>query len=131
MPSKPDANIPVVGDMAIVPGMFAKAILAHPEKTLGRYCFVASETLTWRKMLEIWGEVMGRKTAYVETTVEGATALFGPVGEELALQMKWGEEVAGWGSVVPSGKLLTREELGLGEEHGFRASVEKLKAFWQ
>lgn len=117
--------------MAIVPGLFAKAILAQREKSLGKYCFVATEMLSFGKMLEIWGEVLGRKTAYIETTVEGEKALFGPPGEELALQMKMGEMVTDWSSFAPKELWLTKEELGIGGEHGFRPTVEKMKAFWQ
>lgn len=131
MPTRPNATIGITGDMETIPGQWTSAILAQPQKTLGKYVLVAAEFITFGEMLKVWGEVMGRKTAYVETTTESITELWGPAGEEMALQFKWGEEVD-WSEGFGVGHLMvSKEELGIKDCVGFRATIEKLKPFWQ
>jgi hypothetical protein len=129
MPTKPDSMIAVTGDMDTIPGQFAAAILRHPEKSKGKTIFVAAEFLSFGDMLKIWGEALGRRTVYVETTVESFTNLWGPAGEEMALQFKWGEEMD-WSSDLGGGQFVTKEELGIENCVGFRSTIEKLKHFW-
>jgi hypothetical protein len=114
--------------MAVAPGIWVRAILERPEKSLGKYTTVATDLLSFGKMLEIWGEVMGKRTAYLECTPESWANAFGEAGVELAAQFQWGEALEEWGKLVPDEEYVNKEELGIGDEvPGFTKAIEALK----
>ncbi|KAK0203280.1 putative hscarg dehydrogenase [Desarmillaria ectypa] len=116
LPCKPSASGPMMGQTDANVGVFVSAILAKPEITLPSKIVLGSvEVLTMGKILELWGEVNGVKTVFVEKDAEEYAASFfaGPVfGKELALNMKFFEfGLEGW---AKSGeKIFTKEDLGI------------------
>lgn len=126
MPTPATATIPVSGDIRVTPGLYARQIIAHPEKTKGRYVDVSPEVLTFGKMLEIYGEVTGRQTVYLEITPESFEQVWGPAGKEMADQFTYGEQFKeGWGA--PNS--VSKEELGIKDDEwpGMKQTLESLK----
>jgi len=120
MPSAPHATVPVLGDMNTVPGLFVRACIEHPEKSLGKYVYVATYYLSFPEMLKVWGEVLGRKTVYVEVSTESMKNLYGEGGLETALQCRLGETIL---AITSKEGLGTAEELGLQDLIRFRARL--------
>ncbi|KAK0457224.1 putative hscarg dehydrogenase [Desarmillaria tabescens] len=116
LPCTPKATAPMMGLTDANVGVFVGAILAKPEITLPAKIVLGSvEVLTMGKVLELWGEVNGVETVFVQKDPEEYAASFfaGPVfGKELALNMKFFEQdLEGWSK---SGeKILTKEDLGI------------------
>ncbi|KAJ4287573.1 hypothetical protein N0V90_012276 [Kalmusia sp. IMI 367209] len=126
VPTPPDAVIPVSGDINITPGIWTRQIVANPDKTKGKYVDIAPETLSFGKMLEIYGEVTGRQTAYLQVSVKDFENVWGVGGKELADQLVFGEQFkSGWGSV----NSVSKEDLGIKDDEwpGFRQTLEGLK----
>lgn len=100
--------------------------MLRPELTKGKYVDIAPETLSFGKMLEIYGEVTGRQTAYIQSSVEDYVSLWGIPGKELADQLVFGEQFKdGWGS----SESISKEDLGIKDDEwpGFKQTLEGLK----
>ncbi|KAK0482758.1 putative hscarg dehydrogenase [Armillaria novae-zelandiae] len=116
MPCKPSATAPMMGLTNANVGVFVSAILAKPEITLpSKFVLGSVETLTMGKVLELWGEVNGVETVFVQKDLEEYEASFpaGPVfGKELGLNMKFFEfGMGGWAK--RGEEILTKEDLGI------------------
>ncbi|KAK0457216.1 putative hscarg dehydrogenase [Desarmillaria tabescens] len=116
LPCTPKATGPMMGLTDANVGVFVSAILAKPEITLPAKIVLGSvEVLTMGKVLELWGEVNGVETVFVQKDPEEYAASFfaGPVfGKELVLNIEFFEQgLEGWSK---SGeKILTKEDLGI------------------
>ncbi|KAF2751405.1 NAD(P)-binding protein [Sporormia fimetaria CBS 119925] len=126
MPSKPDAKVLNSGDMTINPGIWVRQVLATGEKAFGKYANVALEKMTFQEMMDVWSEVTGKKGVYMETTIDAWTKLWGPAGNELGLQFKFGEMCDPW---EETDEFISPEELGIDKNEvvGFRGTIEGLK----
>src|SRR5436305_1724394 len=82
--------------MTVNPGIWVRPVLANGSKTYGKYANVALEKWTFRQMVEVWGEVLGRKAVFVPTTAETWTQMWGELGTEMALQFRFGEICDPW-----------------------------------
>ncbi|KAK0497604.1 putative hscarg dehydrogenase [Armillaria luteobubalina] len=116
LPCKSSAAAPMMGLTSANVGVFVSAILAKPEITLpSKYVLGSVETLTMGQVLELWGEVNGVDTVYVQKGLEDYEASFpaGPVfGKELGLNMKFFEfGMDGWAKKGEG--ILTKEDLGI------------------
>jgi len=90
---------------------------------LGKYVYVATYYLSFPEMLKVWGEVLGRKTVYVEVSTESMKNLYGEGGLETALQCRLGETILDWFAITSKEGLGTAEELGLQDLIRFRARL--------
>ncbi|KAK1830949.1 NAD(P)-binding protein [Podospora conica] len=126
MPTKPDATILLAGDLTTTPGVWVRQVLATGHKAYGKYANVALEKWSFQQMLDVWSEITGRKAVFVETTKESWTKMWGPLGEELAQQFKFGEICDPW---EETDEFISPAELGIREDEviGFRGALEKLK----
>ena len=125
MASDPSAIIPVAGDLSVNPGIWVRQILAAGPSTFGRFTTCALEALSFGQMLDMWSEVTGKPAVYVRCGIEEWTALWGAVGNEIALQFAFGEAVVPW---ELTDEFITPAELGIDEAEvvGFRATIEGL-----
>ncbi|KAF2183958.1 NAD(P)-binding protein [Zopfia rhizophila CBS 207.26] len=126
LPTPSTAKIPVSGDMTVTPGIWVRQILANPSKSLGKYADVAPEILTFGEMMEMWSEVTGRQGIFVECSQEDFEKIWGPAGNEMAMQFKFGELLDDWHEGYD---FVGMEELEIKAEEvpGFRKAIEGLK----
>jgi hypothetical protein len=127
MPTKGDAKILLSGDMSINPGIWVRQVLANRDKAYGKYVNVALEKWTFQEMVDVWSEITGKKCIFAEISSEAVTKLYGPMGNELALQFKFGEACDPWEVTKDH---ISPEELSIdrNEVVGFRGTIEGLKA---
>lgn len=116
LPCSPNAATPMVGLTAANVGVFVAGILAKPEITLpSKYVLGSVEDLTLGRTLQIWGEVTGGQTVFVQKTLDDFVASFpgGPVfGKEVGLNMQFCDAgIKGWTKGRES--ILSREDLGI------------------
>ncbi|KAF2471148.1 NAD(P)-binding protein [Lindgomyces ingoldianus] len=126
LPTPAESTIPVSGDMIVTPGIWVRQILALPEKTLGKYSIVAPEILSFGEMMKIWSEVTGRPGVYVQCSKEAYEEIWGLPGNEMAMQLKFGEEITDW---MANFDWVNMEELGIKKEEvpGCKMALEGLK----
>lgn len=119
--------MPVAGDVNVNVGVFVAAILAKPEISLpAKTAFVQSEGIPCKQALEIWSEVTGKPSVYVEVSPETYDALWPSWGGEMAKQLKWGETVKNWGSLREG--VLMGSDLGIeGQLVGLKGCLQNLK----
>ncbi|KAJ4370739.1 hypothetical protein N0V83_005260 [Neocucurbitaria cava] len=131
LPTNPNVKVLLSGDMSVNPGIWVRQVLAARDKAYGKYANVALEKWTFQEMVDVWAEITGKKCVFTEISIEAATKLYGSVGNELALQFKFGEACDPWEDTEEH---ISPEELGIdGEEVvGFRGTIEGLKkaGFW-
>jgi hypothetical protein len=112
--------------MTVNPGIWVRQVLATGVKAYGKYSNVALEKWTFQQMIDEWSAITGKKGVFIETTGEAWTKLWGPAGNELALQFKFGELCDPWEETVDH---ISPEDLGIdrNEVVGFKGTIEGLK----
>lgn len=112
--------------MTVNPGIWVRQALAGGSKAYGKYANVALEKWTFQEMIDVWSEITGKKGVFVETTIDAWTKLWGPAGNELGLQFKFGELCDPW---EENEDFISPKELGIDEKEvvGFRGTIEGLK----
>lgn len=127
IPSRPDAKVLLSGDMTVTPGLWTRQVLAKGPAAFGKYANVALEKWTFKEMNKVWGEVTGKRSVYIPCAAESWTTLWGPTGNELALQFKFGEMCDPWEE--KDGLFLGPADLGIDSKDvpGFRQTMEGLK----
>lgn len=78
------SSVPIVlsGDTRHNVGLFVKAILQQPEKTLpGRFVLVATDTMTAGEVLNLWATAQGKEAEYVTVDKETYQRLWPMWGE--------------------------------------------------
>ena len=126
LPTPASTMIAVSGDIRVTPGVWTRQIIAKPELTKGKYTSIGPETLSYGKMLEIYGEVTGRQTAFIQISVEDCVKLWGVAGKELADQLAFNECCPrAW----ESPDYISKEELGIKDDEwpGLKETLESLK----
>lgn len=127
-PSPSSALLPISGDISTNVGVFVSAILAHPEVSLpARYVTVKTETLSFDEILKVWSKVTGKEAVYVEIAFEAFNRLWGPYGEEMGRQFKFGAEFGDWDALEPD--VIKMEDLGIerSELKGLEETLKVLK----
>ena len=116
----------VSGDIRITPGIWTRQIIAKPEITKGKHTSIAPETLSYGKMLEIYGEVTGRQTAFIQISVEDCVKLWGIAGKELADQLAFNENCP---TAWESPDFISKEQLGIKDDEwpGLRETLESFQ----
>lgn len=128
-PSAASALLPVSGNLSVNLGVFAVAALTHPDKTRGRYINVRSEILTFEDILQVWSEVAGKQAVYVPISKQQFEKVWGPAGEEMALQYEFGESHGDWESMRKD-QVCQPEEMGITQDQlvDLRGHLTSLKA---
>lgn len=117
--------IPSAGDVSINAGVFTKAILEQPEKTLGKYAAVVTDTPTHDEVLNYWTAATGKAAAFLEVKGSDWCKAFGAPGEELYGNLKAFEENPRW--AFDNDPLLGKD-LGIEKDVvGTKACLERLK----
>ncbi len=125
MPVSRQTVLPSAGDTSINVGVFAKAILEQPDKTLGKYAAVVADTPTHDEMLDYWMAATGKKAAFMQVDSGDWCKAFGEPGEELYLNLKAFEENPRW--AFDNSPLLGKD-LGIEKDLvGSKACLESLK----
>jgi hypothetical protein len=112
--------------MTVSTGIWVRQILANASNTKGKYAHVCTEFLSFGEMLEIWSTVTGKSAVFVECSAEEYEELWGVAGKEIAQQMKYGETVTDWDANAVGG-FVSKKDLGITEDIGFKTSLESLK----
>jgi hypothetical protein len=126
MPARHSTPILSIGDVRTNLGIFTNSILAQPSLTQRRYVVAHTETSTAKGLLETWGEVTQRQTAFVQTNdLEEYDNVWPRWGKEMGVMMQfWNEyKEKSWSGH----ELLTTKELGL-EAVNFVGIEETYKA---
>lgn len=128
-PSKPDALLPISGDVGANVGVYALAALEHPEKARGKYIYVRTDRLTFTDILKVWSEVCEKEAGYVPISAEAFESLWGPAGREMAMQYASGELWEDWDTLKPEA-VCKPEELGIkpGDLVDLKGNLTSLKA---
>ena len=125
MPVSREAVVPSGGDVSINVGIFVKAILEQPEKTLGRYAAVVVDTPTHDELLATWAAVTGKRAAFLQVNGSDWVKAFGQAGEEFYVNKKAFEENPKW--AFENDPLLGKD-LGIEKDLvGLKACFETLK----
>ena len=117
--------------MSVNPGIWVRQILATGDVAYGKYANVALERWTFQEMVNVWSEITGKKCVFTEITMEAVTKLYGPLGNELALQFRFGEACDPWKVTEDH---ISPEDLDIDPDEvvGFRGTIEGLNktGFW-
>ena len=127
-PSRGSALLPSAGDISVNIGVFVEAILTRPEVSLpGRYAWVKTESLTFEEILKVWSRVTGKEAEYIDVPFETYVKLWGPAGEEMGTQYKFGEDHGDWADFKAD--LLTTQQLGIRDDQlvGIEDYLGKIK----
>jgi hypothetical protein len=121
------ASVPIlsIGDARTNIGIFVKAILEQPRKTLpGKFVLAYAEETTAGDMLQTWARAQGKAAQYVQVDRDTFNALWPGWSEEMGIMMEfwdWAQEKSWSGEDM----ILTKEDLGVsglvGVEEAFRA----------
>ena len=109
------ANVPmkVIGDPRVNVGLFVKAILEQPEKTLpGRTVLAATDDMTAGELLSTWAKVHGKEARFVQINNETYNNLW-PMWGELMHKTHSFWELAGEKTFSGEDVILTKDDLNL------------------
>jgi hypothetical protein len=125
MPVSRRTLIPSAGDTSINVGVFTKPILEQPEKTLGKYAAVVTDTPTYSEVLDYWTAATGKRAAFLQVNSDDWCKAFGEPGEEMYLNLKAFKENLKWAF---DNNPLSGKDLGIEKDLvGTKACLEILK----
>lgn len=111
-PSKPNALLPVAGDVDHNTGVMVEGILNAGPKAYGKIAIEITEYMTFTDMAKLWEKATGKHASFLEVTDEEYRREWGVAGEELAAQLRWSEAYPYWDKIVP-GEVISLDELGV------------------
>ncbi|OCT52497.1 NmrA-like family domain-containing protein 1 [Cladophialophora carrionii] len=128
-PAHPSTPIKAIGDPLVNIGIFAHAILTHPELTLrpvGRFVLAHSEDTTAGKLLSDWSEVTGKPSKYVVTSLDDFANVWPGFGLEMGIMMAMWDELrddswSGEEGVLPGKDLGIKPEVLTDVKDAYRA----------
>lgn len=112
-------------------GVFVRAIITHPEKSLpGKVVPVAIGYLTYPELLTTWQQATGKKATYVHCTAEEFQGLYPATGLELALQYEFLKNVGTLSVVDPD--VVEASDLGVQQDQlvGVSDTLRELSSSW-
>ncbi|KAK4102575.1 NAD(P)-binding protein [Parathielavia hyrcaniae] len=121
----PHAKVLLSGDMTVNPGIWVRQALAAGPAAFGRYANVALEKWTFQQMMDKWSEITGKRGTLVQVSEEVWTKLWGPAGQELAWQFRFGQLCDPW---AVRDDFISPEELGINPKEvvGFEDTIRGL-----
>ncbi len=128
LPTPPSVPVKTIGDARKNVGVFVKAILSNPDKTLpGKFVLAYVEETTAGAMLQTWGKAQDKQIQYVQVDEKTFNAIWPKWAEELGIMMQFWED-AGDMSWTGEEGILTKEDLGIKEPlQGLEQSFAVLK----
>ncbi|KAI8238732.1 Sugar transporter [Colletotrichum sp. SAR 10_99] len=128
LPCSPGTGVQTSGDMTVTPGIWVRQILARSEKCMGKYASVQTEWCTYSDMAKAWGEVTGKRAAFVSCSEEDYVGLWGANGAEFLLQLRFNASDEDWLAGLGD-MFVTATELGVDEFEigGFKHALEVIK----
>ncbi|KAL4929906.1 uncharacterized protein BDV17DRAFT_290261 [Aspergillus undulatus] len=115
LPCSSSAVIPMVGAVTPNVGLIVDAIFRQREKSRGKYVLGVAEHLTAKEWALALSKVSGKDVVFLETSLGAYEELWGAVGTEIGLMMKYIEELGRqcFTAGVDSDMLLTPADLGV------------------
>ncbi|KAF4968342.1 hypothetical protein FSARC_4288 [Fusarium sarcochroum] len=113
VPAPPSTPLGLIGDARTNVGLFVRAILDQPEKTLpGKFVLGAADSMTVGELLSLWASIKGKEAEYV--TVDKATynRLWPAWGEVMGANFAY-FDLVGDKSYSCEEEVLTRHDLGV------------------
>ncbi|KAK5120686.1 hypothetical protein LTR85_006044 [Meristemomyces frigidus] len=110
------ASVPweLAGDASVNVGLFVKAILDQPQKTLpGKFVLAASETMTAGEVVEAWAAAQGKKGLLLQVTKETYYKLWSVGAETMDLSHSYIELTRERSFAGEDEAVLTKEDLGV------------------
>ncbi|KAK3067595.1 hypothetical protein LTR53_015451 [Teratosphaeriaceae sp. CCFEE 6253] len=109
------ASVPwkVAGDISVNLGLFVRAILEQPDKTLpGKYVLAALDDMTPEEIVSAWAAPQGKKGKMLQISREQYYSMWPMWAEVMDLSQQY-LELMGEKSYLGEHSLVTREDLGL------------------
>ena len=111
----PSVPIKTIGDARKNVGVFVRAILSNPDRTLhGKFVLAYTEETTAGAMLQTWGKAQDKKIQYVQVDEKTFNAVWPMWAEEIGIMMQFWEN-AGDKSWTGEEGILTKDDLGIKE----------------
>ncbi|KAK9422240.1 putative NAD(P)-binding protein [Seiridium unicorne] len=127
-PSRPDALLPIAGDIAYNFGVVVEGVLNAGEQAFGKVALCITEYLPLTDVVAAFEEVTGKRAAYVEISDETIAKLFGDYGAEYAAQLRWSEAFPDWAK-VDSVNYISAEKMGIeGKLVGLKDALNSIKS---
>ncbi|KAM0482515.1 hypothetical protein ACHAPX_003034 [Trichoderma viride] len=107
-----DTPLRPIGDAKNNIGIFIKAIIEQPHKTLpGKYVLAHTENITSGEMLQQWAKGQGKQAEYIELKPSEFNKIWPGWAEEIGIMMQF----LGWAKTarLQNEGLITREDLGI------------------
>lgn len=107
-----DTLLRPIGDAKTNIGIFIKAIIEQPHKTLpGKHVLAHTENITSGEMLQQWAEAQGKEAEYIELEPSVVNKIWPGWAEEIGIMMQFFV----WAKTARSQNqgLITREDLGI------------------
>ena len=118
-PARADTPVYSIGDPFVNIGIFGHAILAQPERTLGKFVWAYVEVTTTGGMLKMWSEITGKPAHYVQTTsLDEYSDVWPGWGREMGVMLAMWNEARDKSWSGEEG-ILTGDDLGLKNHAGF------------
>ncbi|KAK3941704.1 NAD(P)-binding protein [Diplogelasinospora grovesii] len=127
LPSKPDAILPIAGNLEHNCGVIVEGILNSGPAVFGKVVPLITDYLKLTDVCGVFEKVTGKRAGYAEMSDESAAKIFGDFGTETAAQLRWGEEYSYWDQFEPE-RTVTFEQLGVEKDIiGFEAALTAIK----
>jgi hypothetical protein len=103
----------MIGDAAINVGLFVRAIIEQPSKTLGgKFVNGVTDIMTAGELLATWASVRGVEADYVQidkATYYSLWPQWGQAMDKMHEYLEWAKDRSFWGEDV----ILSKEDLGI------------------
>ncbi|KAL6885804.1 hypothetical protein GGI43DRAFT_418725 [Trichoderma evansii] len=112
-PTPASVQFPLIGDATVNIGLFVRAIIEQPHKTLGgKFVYGVTDIMTAGEMLATWASVHGVEAEYVQVDKETYYSLWPLWGKAMGRMheyLEWAKESSFSGEDV----ILSKEDLGI------------------
>ncbi|KAK8054312.1 hypothetical protein PG996_013613 [Apiospora saccharicola] len=131
LPSKPDAMLPIAGNLQVNAGILVEAVLkAGPSKAgHGKIAICVTGYRPISEVADVVTKLTGntKRVAYAEMSDAHVARLYGDFGTEIAAQLRWSEVYPDWHQFAPD-RTLGLADLGIeGKLVEFEEAVEAVK----
>ncbi|KAK7991335.1 hypothetical protein PG988_000129 [Apiospora saccharicola] len=131
LPSKPDAMLPIAGNLQVNAGILVEAVLkAGPSKAgQGKIAICVTGYRPISEVADVVTKLTGntKRVAYAEMSDAHVARLYGDFGTEIAAQLRWSEVYPDWHQFAPD-RTLGLADLGIeGKLVEFEEAVEAVK----
>ncbi|KAK7943911.1 uncharacterized protein PG986_013024 [Apiospora aurea] len=121
LPSKPDAMLPMAGNLQRNAGLLVEAVLrAGPARTGNKIAICITDYRPISSVADSLTKLTGgaKRVGYAEVSDAHVARLYGDFGTEMAAQLRWSEEYPDWHRFEPERTLDLAADLGLEKGEG-------------